>query len=45
MLAALVVLPIQEASAQNTRFTFRQEHSNACSGFAGCFNNGTIIVG
>ena len=40
--AALVVLPIQQASAQSTSFTFKQRQSNACSGFAGCSNSGTI---
>ncbi len=40
--AALVVVPIQEASAQDTNFTFKQRQKNACSGFAGCSNTGTI---
>ncbi len=40
--AAVVVLPIQQASAQDTSFSFRQRQSNACSGTAGCSNTGTI---
>ena len=43
--AAVVVVPIQQASAQDTNFTFKQRQKNACSGFAGCTNTGTIIFG
>jgi hypothetical protein len=43
MLSALVVVvPIQQASAQNTRFSFEQRQSNECSGNAGCSNMGTL---
>jgi hypothetical protein len=45
MAAVVVVLPIQQASAQDTNFTFKQRQSNRCSGFAGCSNNGTITFG
>ena len=40
--AAVVVVPIQQASAQDTSFSFRQRQSNECSGFAGCSNTGII---
>jgi hypothetical protein len=40
--AAVVVLPIQQASAQDTSFSFRQRQSNACSLAALCTNSGTI---
>ena len=43
--AALAVVPIEQASAQNTNFDFRQRQSNRCSGFAGCSNNGMITFG
>ena len=43
--AAVVVVPIQQASAQSTSFTFKQYQSNRCSGFAGCSNTGTITFG
>ena len=43
--AAVVVLPIQQASAQDTEFSFEQKQSNRCSGFAGCSNSGTITFG
>ena len=43
--AALVVIPIQEASAQDTTFEFKQKQSNKCSGFSGCSNTGTITFG
>ena len=47
--AALVVIPIQEASAQDTSFNFKQRLSNKCSGiFAGligCGNLGLILFG
>jgi hypothetical protein len=42
---AVVVVPLQEASAQNTNFKFSQRQTNRCSGFAGCSNNGTIVFG
>jgi Flp pilus assembly protein CpaB len=42
MLAAVVVVPIQQASAQDTSFSFKQRQSNECSGNAGCGNTGTI---
>ena len=45
VLAAVVVVPIQQASAQDTNFTFKQRQKNACSGFAGCTNTSTIIFG
>lgn len=41
--AAVVVVPIEEASAQDTNFNFRQYQSNKCSGAAKCTNKGTII--
>ena len=40
--AAVVVLPMQQASAQDTDFSFEQRQSNECSGNAGCSNIGTI---
>jgi hypothetical protein len=40
--AAVVVVPIQQASAQDTSFSFKQRQSNECSGNAGCGNTGTI---
>jgi hypothetical protein len=43
--AAVVVLPIQQASAQDTDFSFEQRQSNECSGFSGCSNMGAIIFG
>ena len=43
--AVVVVLPIQQASAQDTDFSFKQRQSNECSGFAGCSNLGSIIFG
>jgi hypothetical protein len=42
MLSAVVVVPIQQASAQDTSFSFKQRQSNECSGSAGCSNTGTI---
>ena len=45
MAAVVVVLPIQQASAQDTEFSFEQKQSNRCSGFAGCSNSGTITFG
>jgi hypothetical protein len=49
--AGLVVVPtiVQEASAQDTNFSFKQRQSNECSGiFAGligCGNLGLILFG
>ena len=43
--AAVVVVPLQQASAQDTSFTFKQYLKNKCSGFAGCSNTGTITFG
>ena len=43
--AAVVVVPIQQASAQDTSFSFEQRQSNECSGSAGCSNTGSIIFG
>jgi hypothetical protein len=43
--AAVIVVPIQQASAQDTDFSFDQRQSNECSGFAGCSNLGSIIFG
>ncbi|MDQ3869723.1 MAG: hypothetical protein M3250_09250 [Thermoproteota archaeon] len=40
--AVVVVLPIQQASAQDTDFSFDQRQSNECSGSARCTNTGTI---
>ena len=40
--AAVVVVPIQRASAQDTDFSFEQKQSNRCSGGAECTNEGTI---
>ncbi|HYX55961.1 MAG TPA: hypothetical protein VE818_07360 [Nitrososphaeraceae archaeon] len=40
--AAVVVLPIQQASAQDSSFNFKQKQTNKCSGFAGCSNSGSI---
>ena len=44
--AAVVVVPMQQAIAQDTNFDFRQYQSNRCSGGSGdakCGNSGTII--
>ena len=38
--AAIVVVPIQQASAQDTTFEFKQKQSNKCSGAAECTNLG-----
>ena len=45
MLSAAVVLPIQQASAQDTDFDFEQDEENKCSGAAECSNEGTITFG
>ena len=42
--AAVAVLPIQQASAQDTNFYFKQKQSNRCS-YAECINEGTITFG
>jgi hypothetical protein len=42
--AALVVVPIQEANAQTTSFTFTQNQKNKCSRSAGCSNSATITI-
>ena len=42
MSVAAVTTPIQEASAQDTTFEFKQKQENACSGFASCSNSGSI---
>jgi hypothetical protein len=43
--AAVVVIPMQQASAQDTNFSFKQKQKNACSGFSGCSNSATITFG
>jgi hypothetical protein len=40
--AAVVVVPIEEASAQDINFNFMQYQSNRCSGAAERTNKGTI---
>ena len=40
--AAVAIVPMQQASAQDTDFDFDQRQSNECSGFAECINTGTI---
>ena len=40
--AAVVVVPIQQASAQDTDFDFEQKQSNRCSGLTFCANEGSI---
>jgi hypothetical protein len=45
MAAVVVVLPIQQASAQDTNFYFKQKQSNRCSGAAFCSNTGEINFG
>jgi hypothetical protein len=42
---ALVPTTMQQASAQDTNFTFEQEEENKCSGAAECSNEGTITFG
>ena len=42
---AVVVVPIQQASAQDTTLSLKQRQKNACSGFSGCSNTGTITFG
>jgi hypothetical protein len=52
--AGLSLIPVQQASANDgggdgdggdTSFSFEQDQSNKCSGFAGCENAGEIIFG
>ncbi len=45
MLSAAAVLPIQQASAQDSDFDFEQDEENKCSGAAECSNEGTIRFG
>ena len=49
--AGLSLTPVQQASANDgggdgdggdTSYSFEQDQSNRCSGFAGCSNTGTI---
>ena len=40
--AAVLLVPIQHASAQDTDFNFEQKQSNECSGGAECSNEGAI---
>ena len=40
--SAVVIVPIQQASAQDTDFNFEQRQSNECSGAAFCANEGSI---
>jgi uncharacterized protein HemX len=42
--AAVVVLPIQQASAQDTDFNFEQKQTNKCSN-AFCSNSASITFG
>lgn len=42
---AQVVVPIQEASAQDMIFTFKQKQSNRCVGLIIHSNTGTITFG
>jgi hypothetical protein len=39
---AVVSTTIQQASAQDTNFTFEQDEESKCSGAAECSNEGTI---
>ena len=45
--AGLAVLPatMQQASAQDSDFSFEQEQKNKCRGNAECTNDGTITFG
>jgi hypothetical protein len=43
MLSAVVVLPMQQASAQDTEFEFEQDQSNKCSGSTVCENGAEIL--
>ena len=43
--AAVVVVPIQQASAQDTNFYFKQKQSNRCSGLTECVNEGLLAFG
>jgi uncharacterized protein HemX len=42
--AAVVMVPIQQASAQDTEFSFEQKQTNKCS-YSECINEGTITFG
>jgi hypothetical protein len=42
---ALVPTTMQQATAQDTNFTFEQDEENKCSGAAECSNEGTITFG
>ncbi len=42
---ALVPTTIQQASAQDINFDFKQKQSNECSGSAECVNEGIIAFG
>ena len=42
---ALVPTIMQQASAQDTNFTFEQDEENKCSGATECSNEGTITFG
>ena len=42
---AVVIVPLQQASAQDTTYKFNQRQSNRCSGSSGCTNTGTITFG
>ena len=39
--AVIVLVPIQQASALDTNFTFKQRQYKGCSGAAECTNSGT----
>ena len=43
--AAVVIVPIQQASAQDSDFSFEQEQKNKCRGNAECTNDGTVTFG
>ena len=43
--AAVAIVPMQQASAQDTDFSFDQRQSNECSGSAECTNDGIIAFG
>ena len=43
--SVVVVVPMQQASAQDTNFSFEQDQENRCSGAAECSNVGIIDFG
>jgi hypothetical protein len=43
--SSLVETPIQEASAEDGDFTFKQNQENKCRGSAICTNDATITFG